>query len=190
MKITLLAVLVCLSGLAHAAVELAGVKFEDKSHLGATELHMNGAGMRARFFLRVYVVGLYLTERKTNAADALALQGAKRLHLVTLRELTAEQFADALVEGIRKNSSDAETAALKARIEEFKGAILEVKTAAKGDVIRIDWLPESGTRLSVNGKQQGKDIPGEDFYNAVLKIWLGPRPAQDDLKDALLGKPL
>ena len=57
-------------------------------------------------------------------------------------------------------------------------------------MINIDWLPEGGTRLSINGKQQGKDLAGEDFYQALLKIWLGPKPAQDDLKDALLGKPL
>ncbi|TRZ67110.1 MAG: hypothetical protein D4S02_05715 [Rhodocyclaceae bacterium] len=190
MKNTLLAVLMCLAGLAHGAVEVAGVKFEDMSRLGATELQFNGAGLRSRFILKVYAIGLYLTEKKTVAADVLALKGAKRLHVVTLRELTAEQFADALVEGIRKNHSDAENASLSARIEEFRGAILVVKTAAKGDVVSIDWLPDSGTRLSVNGRQQGKDIAGEDFYNALLKIWLGPKPAQDDLKDALLGKPL
>jgi hypothetical protein len=156
--------------------------------VGSFELQLNGAGMRSRFFLRVYAVGLYLMEKKTGAADVLALKGAKRLQVVTLRELTAEQFADALIEGIRKNHSAGETTALNTRIEAFKGAILAVKTAAKGDVISIDWLPDSGTRLSVNGKQQGGDIAGEDFYHALLRIWLGPKPAQDDLKDALLGK--
>jgi len=188
MKRILLVLLICLAGLAHAATELAGVKFEDTSRLGAADLQLNGAGMRARFFLKVYAIGLYLPERKTTVADVLSLKGVKRLQVVTLRELTAEQFADALVEGIRKNHSEAETAPLGARIEEFKAAILAVKTAAKGDVISIDWLPDSGTRLSINGKQQGKDIAGEDFYLALLRIWLGPKPAQDDLKEALLGK--
>lgn len=191
MKKTLFALLCLIGiGLAHAAVEVAGVKFDDKTRLGATELQFNGAGQRSRLFFKVYAIGLYLTEKKTTAADVLALKGAKRLHVVTLRELTAEQFADALVEGIRKNHTDAEMAPLQARIEEFKNAILAVKTAAKGDVITIDWLPETGTRLSVNGKQQGKDLAGEDFYNALLRIWLGQKPAQDDLKEALLGKSL
>ena len=190
MKKSLFVLLFCLGGLAQAAAEVGGVKFEDTSRLGAAELQLNGAGMRSRFFLKVYAIGLYLTERKTTAADVLAVKGAKRLQVVTLRELTAEQFADALVEGIRKNHSDSEATAINTRIEEFKSAILAVKTAAKGDAISIDWLPDSGTRLSVNGKQQGKDIAGEDFYLALLRIWLGPKPAQDDLKDALLGKPL
>lgn len=190
MKNTLLAALICIAGFAHGAVDVAGVKFEDKSRLGAAELQLNGAGMRSRFILKVYAIGLYLTEKKATTADVLGLQGAKRLQVVTLRELAAEQFADALVEGIRKNHSDAEIAPLNARIEEFKNAILAVKTAAKGDIIAIDWLPDSGTRLSINGRQQGKDLAGEDFYQALLRIWLGSKPAQDDLKEALLGKTL
>jgi len=56
-------------------------------------------------------------------------------------------------------------------------------------VVDLDYLPESGTRLTVRGQPMGKDIAGEDFYQALLRIWLGARPAQDDLKDALLGKP-
>ena len=188
MKKTMVALLVCLTGLAHAAADIAGVRFENMSKLGATELQLNGAGLRSKFILKVYAIGLYLTEKKTAAADVLALKGSKRLRIVTLRELTAEQFADALVEGIHKNHSDAEMDALKARLGEFKAAMLAVKKAAEGTIIEIDWLPDSGTRLSVNGKQQGKDIAGEDFYNALLRIWLGPKPAQDDLKEALLGK--
>lgn len=189
MKKLLIALLCFASYLAHAGIEVAGIKYEDKTSLGTAELHLNGAGKRSKFsFLKVYTVALYVTEKKTTTADILALKGAKRLHIVTLMELTADQFADALLGGIQKNHTDAEAEPLKARTEEFKNAILGVKTAAKGDVITIDWLPESGTRLSVNGKQQGKDIAGEDFYRALLKIWLGQKPAQDDLKDALLGK--
>ena len=150
---------------------------------------LNGAGLRAKLFIKVYVVGLYLPEKKGAAAEVLALKGPKRLAIVTLRELTAEQFADALVEGIHKNLADSEVEPLKPRIEQFRAAILALKTAPKGAAVQIDWLPESGTRLVFNGEKKGEDIPGEDFYNALLRIWLGDRPAQGDLKDALLGKP-
>lgn len=188
MKSSLLALLLCLAGLAQAAVEVAGAGFPDTQLLGTTELRLNGAGQRSRLFFRVYAVGLYLTEKRSDASEVLTLKGPKRLQIVTLRKLTAEQFADALVGGIRKNHSDAELTSLNARVEEFKGAIMAVKTAAKGDIISIEWLPESGTRLSVNDRQQGKDVVGEDFYHALLKIWLGAKPAQEDLKEALLGK--
>lgn len=185
----LLVLLLCLTGLSHAASEIAGVAFPEKINLASSELQLNGAGLRAKFFLKVYAIGLYLNEKKTSAADVLALSGPKHLHIVTLRDLTAEQFADALVEGIHKNHSDEEIEPLKARIETFKAAMLAVKSTTKGSVIAIDWLPGSGTRLSIDGKQKSADIAGEDFFRALLKIWVGQKPAQDDLKDALLGKP-
>lgn len=185
----LFALLLCLTGLSHAASEIAGVTFPEKINLGSSELQLNGAGMRAKFFLKVYAIGLYLNEKKTSSADVLALSGPKHLQIVTLRDLTAEQFADALVEGIRKNHSEEEIEPLLARIETFKAAMLAVKSTTKGSVIAIDWLPGSGARLSINGKQKSADIAGEDFFRALLKIWLGQKPAQDDLKDALLGKP-
>jgi hypothetical protein len=66
--------------------------------------------------------------------------------------------------------------------------IAGVKYEDKSPLGASDWLPEGGTRLSINGKQLGKDIAGEDFYRALLRIWLGSKPAQDDLKELLLGK--
>jgi hypothetical protein len=184
----LFVLLLCLAGLSHASTDIAGASFPDKTSLGGSELQLNGAGLRAKFFLKVYAIGLYLGEKKTSSADVLALSGPKRLYIVTLRDLTAEQFAEALVEGIRRNHSEAEIEPLQVRIETFKAAMLAIKASAKGTVITIDWLPASGTRLSIDGKQQFADIAGEDFYRALLKIWLGQKPAQDDLKDALLGK--
>ena len=189
MKKLLLALALSVATLAYAAVEVAGVKFEDKMKIGNADLVLNGAGLRAKLFLKVYAVGLYLTEKKTSSVEVLALKGAKRLQIVTLRDLTAEQFADALVAGIHKNLSEAEAEPLKARVEQFRAAILALKEAPKGTVVQIDWLPDAGTRLTYSGQKQGEDIAGEDFYRALLRIWLGDKPAQDDLKDSLLGRP-
>ncbi len=172
------------------SAEVAGVKLDDKLHLGNADLVLNGAGLRSRMFFKVYVVGLYLPEKKTTAEAVLAVPGAKHLQIVTLRELSAEQFAEALVSNIEKNHSATELAPLKTRVEEFRNAVLSINTASKGAVITLDYTPENGTRFAVNGEAKGKDIAGEDFYRALLKIWLGNAPVQDDLKDALLGKPL
>lgn len=188
----LLLPLACLS-LAVQAVEIEGVKFDDKAKSGSgpqsADLILNGAGLRTRVFFKVYAIGLYLPEKKSAAADVLALKGAKRLRIVTLRDLTAEQFADALVEGMQKNHAAADLEPLKARIEKFRAVMLDLKAAPKGATVVIDWLPESGTRLTFNGEKRGDDIPGDDFHRALLKVWLGEQPAQDDLREALLGKP-
>lgn len=171
-----------------AATDVEGVAFQDKAKVADTELTLNGAGLRSKLFFKVYVAGLYLGEKKRSADEVLALKGPKHLHIVTLRDLTAPQFADALEEGLRKNLPEAELAPLQPRVEQFRAAILALKNAPKGAAIDIDWLPASGTRLSFNGEKRGEDIAGEEFYRALLRIWLGEHPAQGDLKEALLGR--
>lgn len=172
---------------AHAA-DVAGVRFDDRTTVAGTDLALNGAGLRTRFMLKVYAMGLYLP-RRADTPDAIAtVAGPKRILIVTLRELTAEQFADALVDGLKKNHSEAEFARLQARSDELRSALLALKAAPAGTQIRLEWLPGSGTRLSVGNDARGKDIPGEDFYRALLRIWLGDKPVDADLKNALLGK--
>ena len=86
------------------------------------------------------------------------------------------------------NHSDAELAQLKPRIQRFSEAMLSIGEARSGTRIDLDWLPGSGVRLSVGGQVRGNPIEGEDFYRALLRIWLGDKPVQADLKQALLGK--
>ena len=183
--------LLALSLPALAALEVAGVKFDDKAAVGAGETVINGAGLRGVLFIKGYAMALYLPQKAATMADVLALKGAKRVRLILLRETSGETFADALASGIHKNHSEQEIAALKARIEILKATMLTIGTAAKGAAIHLDWLPEvsSGvTRLTVNGEKKGEDIAGEDFYRALLKIWIGDKPVQEDLKEHLLGK--
>jgi hypothetical protein len=174
-----------------AALEVGGIKFDDKARVGAGETVINGAGLRGVLFIKVYAMGLYLPHKAATAAEVLAMKGAKRIHIVTLRDVSAEDFSEALVSGIRKNHSEAEVAPLNARIEAFKATMLGIGNAAKGAAIHLDWLPEIGegvTRLTLNGQKKGEDVAGEDFYRALLKIWIGDKPITSDLKEHLLGK--
>jgi hypothetical protein len=181
--------LLALSLPALAALEVAGVKFDDNAKVGAGDTVINGAGMRKRAFFKVYAIALYLPQKQATAADVLAAKGARRIAIVTLRDLTAEQFVDALLEALKKNHDEAALAALQPRIDQFRAAMMSIGNAPEKSVVHLDWLPESGTRLTFNGVAKGSDIPGEDFYRALLKIWIGDKPAQDDLKEHLLGKP-
>ena len=185
-KISLLPLLLC-SQLVLAA-EVAGIKVEERVKLGSSELVLNGAGVRTRLIFKVYVGALYLPERKSGAAEVLAQKGPKRVSMTLLRDLSAQQLVDALEDGIRANHSQAEIAALKGRIEAFAAAMKEIGSAKKNTVIALDFLPESGTRITVDGAARGKPVPGEDFYAALLKIWLGEKPVDADLKKAMLGQ--
>jgi hypothetical protein len=169
------------------ALEVAGVNVADKTKVGASELLLNGAGIRTRVVFKVYVGALYLTEKKSGAAEALAQKGAKRVALTMLRELSAQRLNEAFEKGIQANHSAAELEALKPRIAELLSLFTDAK---KGDVILLDFLPESGTVVNVNGQAKGKPIPGEDFYRALLRIWLGDKPVDGDLKKGMLGQAL
>jgi hypothetical protein len=170
------------------AAEVAGVKVDERVKLGSSELQLNGAGIRTRLFFKVYVGALYLPERKSSAIEVLALRGAKRVSMTLLRDLTARQLTDALEEGIRANSSEAELAALKERIDAPVATMNEIGSTKEKTVITLDFLPESGTRVTVDGEARGKPIPGEDFFVALLGIWLGEKQVDADLKKAMLGE--
>jgi hypothetical protein len=171
-----------------SATEVEGVKLDEHVKLGTSELVLNGAGVRTRLIFKVYVGALYLPEKKSDAAEALVLKGPKRVSMTLLRELSAQQLIDALEDGIRTNHSQAEIAVLKARIEALVATMKEIGSAKAKTVIALDFVPESGTRITVDGTARGEPIPGEDFYAALLKIWLGGKPVDADLKKAMLGQ--
>ena len=179
----LLALVLALAAAPLPAAEVAGVKLADAE--GA--LVLNGAGLRKRAFFQVYVIGLYVPEKKTVAADLIGATGPRRVVIHMLRDVGAEQFTDALMDGMRDNHGEAEMKALEPRAKQLAAIMAGMKEAKKGMRITLDWQPGAGTRVIVDGKPVGTAIPGEDFYRALLRIWLGDNPVQDDLKAALLG---
>ncbi len=178
-----------LASAVHAA-EIEGVKLDDRIALspGGPQLVLNGAGKRTWFLFDVYVAGLYLAEKRGGAADAIALAGPKRVSMTLLRDLKAEKFVEALNEGMEANNTPAELAALKAQIAELTATMNAIGQVKKDDVVALDFLPESGTRVLVNGAERGKPIPGPELYRALLRVWLGDKPVQENLKKALLGQ--
>ena len=172
-------------GLSFAA-EVEGVKLADKVQLGGSELTLNGAGVRTFVFFRVYVGALYL-QKKTGSTDAvLADAGAKRIAMHMLRDRDAEQLFSALNDGLKKNHAPSELAKLEPQVKQLEAIFNAVKTAKSGDLILLDYLPGSGTRVTVRGEDKGT-IAGEEFNRALLRIWLGEQPADASLKKAMLG---
>jgi hypothetical protein len=169
------------------AAEIAGVRIEEKERLASRELTLNGAGLRKRAFFQVYVIGLYLPEKKSAAADAIGAAGPKRIAIHMVRDVGADQFGEALTDGMKDNVGEAEMKALDPRVRQLMAIMGEMKEAKKGMRITLDWTP-AGTQMTVDGKAAGAPIAGEDFYRALLKIWLGEKPVQADLKGALLGE--
>jgi hypothetical protein len=169
-----------------SAAEVAGVKIDDKTRVANAELTLNGAGLRKRAFFQVYAMGLYVAQKSANAAQLIDQPGPKRVAIHMLRDVSADAFNEALAEGIRANHSETEAKGLEPRLKDLGAIIGGVGEAKKGMAIHLDWTG-SETQVMVQGKPTGKPIAGQDFYKALLKIWLGDKPVQDDLKKALLG---
>ena len=187
MRVLAAVLLSSIIGLAQA-VEVAGVKFAEKiDGPGDATLVLNGAGLRKLLFLDLYAIGLYLPESKRRAEEILLLPGPKRVAIRMLRDVSAEAFTQALVDGLRKNHSDAEMVRFGPRIAQLTGIMADIKEAKEGMAIDIDWAQGESLRLRVDGQQVGRAIVGEDFYRALLRVWLGLNPVQDDLKAGLLG---
>lgn len=191
MKMTLptllLGCLVLLSPPAAHAAALEGQSFDDSIRMANTELHLNGLGLRGVMMVKGYVAGLYLPARASSLPDIAASSGPKRLQLRMMRGASPADFVDALVGGMRKNSSPAELQQLEDRIGQLTRAIQAAGAARKGDVVNFDYLPDAGTTLTLNGNVQGKPITGADFYTAILKIFIGDHPVDKKLKQGLLG---
>jgi hypothetical protein len=168
-------------------LEVEGVKLEASSQLGAATLQLNGAGLRTKVFFKVYVAGLYVPQKASSAAQLLAQKGARRVTINMLRNVDAESFAGALNDGLRDNHTEAQFAAMKPQLDALNANLKAVGEAKKGDVIHFEYLPEAGTQVTVNGQVRGSVIAGEDFFTSVLRIWLGDKPVDANLKKALLG---
>lgn len=170
------------------ATDVAGIKLDEQIKVGTSELVLNGAGLRKKMLCKVYVVGLYLTEKRKSSADVLALSGPKRLTITLMRDLPGQELVDSLTNGIRDNSSPEEQAAVKGQLGDLATDLLAFGQGKKGEVITFDWLPDVGTRVSLNGQESASAIPGDDLYRALLKDWLGDHPSNGGLKKALLGQ--
>ncbi len=184
MRRLLIALLVLCMGGPAFALEVAGVKLDDKANVGGHEVVLNGAGVRSRVVFKVYVASLYLPAKANDAAAVLA-KAPRRIQMNLLRTLSPDQLVDALNEGLKENNSEAELAAVKTQTDQLMAIMRSFGEVKEGNVVTLDFV-DGATVVGFNGASRGT-IPGEPFNKALTKIWLGDKPVQADLKKALLG---
>jgi len=169
-----------------AAAELSGVFIDDEIKASSGEtLVLNGIGLREKFWVDVYVGALYLPGKSTDVAEILSRPGPWRIQLdFVYRKVDQEKLVKAWREGFEKNQSDETLQKLQSRIDQFY-QYFDSAVVAK-EQYAFDYVPQQGVRISRNQKELGL-IPGEDFKNALLEIWLGNHPADKKLKKGMLG---
>jgi len=163
------------------AAELAGATLPDTLSAGDKTLKLNGVGLRKKAMFKVYVGGLYLESPSKDAGGILASDQARAIRMHFLRDLKKAQLVEAFQEGFEANAKD--KAGQKTVFDKMLALVPDVK---EGETLTFTYVPGKGTTLRVGDKDLGA-FEGKGFADAVLSIWLGPRPPSEDLKKGMLG---
>lgn len=169
------------------AMDVAGVKVDDEITVGSQRLVLNGAGIRYKYGFQIYVCALYLPQKRNQVKDILALPGQKRVVVTMLREMSNDDLGSALLSGIRKNSTPEETQRFGLQLVKMGELFASIPRLKKGDTFSLDYSANVGTVIGVNGVPVLEPLPDQQFYDSLLKIWMGENPADSSLKPKLLG---
>jgi hypothetical protein len=184
MRRALLAAALLALALPAFADTLANVTLPDTVTVAGRTLVLNGMGVRSKFFVKIYVAGLYLEKKTADPAAIIQADAAKRMVLQFVRsEVTREQMTEAFDEALKNNGPD-KAPALKNEIAQF---LKVLETMREKEQLVVTYLPGTGTVVSIRGADK-VTIPGLPFGQLVFSMWLGPKPPNGDLKAGLLGK--
>ena len=171
------------------AVTVADVKYEPTQTLGDSTVQLNGAGVRYTAVFKVYTAGLYLEKKASTPQEVASQRGPKRLSITMLREIDSTELGKLFSRGMEDNMDRAAFSRIVPGVLRMSQIFSDHKKLQAGDQFMIDWIPGTGTVITVKGKVQGEPFKEPEFFNALMGIWLGNLPADFKLKDALLGKP-
>ena len=174
-------------GAAQAEVTLNGVKYDDTVDIRGSKLQLNGAGTRYKAVFKVYTAGLYLQKKVTTTEEVLAMPGAKRITVTMLRDIDSGELGKLFARGMEDNMDRKEFSKLIPGVMRMSQLFSDIKGLKAGEGFTLDWIPGTGAVVSVKGVQQGEPFKEAEFFNAILRIWLGPAPADWKLKESLLG---
>lgn len=191
MRRSILAALLALAlplGASAQPVELAGVKYEPQVDVGGQKLVLNGAGIRYKAIFKVYTAGLYLKEKAGTPDGVFTMTGPKRLSIHMLREIDANELGKLFTKGMQDNASPEDFSKSIPGVMRIAEVFAAKKKMSSGEGFAVEFVPGTGTVISVNGKVvPGEPIKEPEFFTTLMRIWLGKNPADGQLKDALLG---
>lgn len=166
------------------AAELAGVTLPDTTVASdGAALVLNGLGLREKYWIDIYVGGLYLPEKSTDASGIIKSDVPKTIEMRFIyRKVTQKQAIEVFREGLLKNP---ETAALTAEIAQLESMF--DADMVRGDKVTIAYVPGKGTSFTINGTNRGT-IAGTAFMRGIMRIFVGPAPASEKLKAGMLGR--
>lgn len=183
-KLILAATLVLAAASSAGAATVGGAKIEDSVNVNNQHLVLNGAGLRKKLFIKVYVGALYLPAKSTSATAILSADQPRRQVMHFLFDVDKGKIAEAWEEGLADNTPNASPEVKTA----FKTLASWMEDVKDGQRIVLTYVPGIGTTVEVNGKNKGT-LGGKAVSDAILNTWIGPKPGPGaDFKKAVLGQ--
>lgn len=184
MRKLILAAALTLAAVNAGAATVAGAKIEDTTSVGGQNLVLNGAALRKKFVVKVYVGALYLPSKQNNAAAILAADAPRRQVMHFLYDVDKGKMAEAWEDGLKDNTPNASAEVKTA----FKTLSTWMEDMKEGQRIVLTYAPGTGTTVEVNGKNKGT-LGGKAVADAILNTWVGPKPGPGgDFKKGILGQ--
>ena len=168
------------------ATQVQGVSYTPTLQLQGKALQLNGAGTRYKAVFKVYTAGLYLEKPAHSLQDIAALPGPKRISVTMLRDIDSAELGKLFARGMEDNMERAAFSRLVPGVMRMSDIFTQHKKLLTGETFTVDWIPGQGTVVTVKGQPQGEAFKEPEFFNALLGIWLGPKPADQQLRKALL----
>jgi hypothetical protein len=166
--------------------EIAGVHYEPSVQVEGQTLQLNGSGLSYKALQKVYTIGLYTKRKSSKAEEILSMEGPKQLKFVMLVPMRIDELGKLIARGIEANSARDEFLQLIPSAVDMGRTFSKLRRLTPGDNVAIEWVPGRGTVFYLNGQPSGLPMGQQNFYNAVLKVWIGKNPTTVDLKNALL----
>jgi hypothetical protein len=181
--IPLILMLIMMSPVCNAK-EVEGVNLPDSLEVANSKVILNGAGVRSKFFMDLYVGGLYLENKSNNPQEIIEADEpmAIRLHIISSL-ITSKKMENATREGF-ENATKGNTEPIKSQIEEFISVFKE--KIEENDIFDLIYMPGKGLEVYKNSEFKSR-IEGLTFKQALFGIWLCDKPAQKSLKKEMLG---
>jgi hypothetical protein len=170
-----------------AAREVAGVKVPDELTVEGRTLVLNGAGLRRQFVFDVYVCGLYLEHPSHEARQILAADVSWAITLHFLRDVDHEKILQSFRQAFERNSPG-QARELEPALMKFHDEVMSTLTVRRGQRLTLAYVPEVGATLTVPDGRSST-VVGKAFGDALLRTWIGERPADRHLEEQLLGLP-
>jgi hypothetical protein len=167
------------------AQTVGGVTLAGTVKVGDQTLVLNGAAVRSKFVVDVYVGALYLPAKQSSAEAILGGDTPRQMSMHFLRDVEAGQLAGAWQEGLAANTPNASAEVRSA----FETLASWMENVAKGDELVLTYVPGGGTTVQVKGQTKGTLGGGKPVADALLATWIGPKPGPGKgFKTGVLGQ--